>query len=306
MSNLSHNKANSKSIEDLDEIKVHNEEKQFDGDDLGAEEMGIHVDDCDVNNNVCLDSKEVECNVISDNGPKSGMKDKECLDENKMTSDEIVDVNKTDDKEDLCSSEMEMTNSFRGNQVDKDVMINNSPKQHTDMNRSSKKTYASAAKGSSYFETNKLDCVPIEINEIREEVVIFDDEIVELGSKKWELTLCGHLIGHYMSLPALNYHLRRMWYRYVFKEIVDNGNGNWLFKFTNEQGMLTVANQIPWMVNSKPLMVYKRNPSVGMKMAEHKKVRISQKSQENGQSRTNTDTGTDKVHKSRGFDSKKG
>ncbi|GJT60667.1 hypothetical protein Tco_1004200 [Tanacetum coccineum] len=35
-------------------------------------------------------------------------------------------------------------------------------------------------------------------------------------------------------------------------------------------------------------------------------VRILQKSQENGQSRTNTDTRTDRVHKSRGFDSKKG
>ncbi|GJW87048.1 shikimate O-hydroxycinnamoyltransferase [Tanacetum coccineum] len=35
-------------------------------------------------------------------------------------------------------------------------------------------------------------------------------------------------------------------------------------------------------------------------------VRILQKSQENGQNRTNTDTGTDRVYKSRGFDSKKG
>ncbi|GKD21501.1 hypothetical protein Tco_1223204, partial [Tanacetum coccineum] len=35
-------------------------------------------------------------------------------------------------------------------------------------------------------------------------------------------------------------------------------------------------------------------------------VRILQKSQENGKSRTNTDTGKEKEYKSRGFDGKKG
>ncbi|GJS54836.1 hypothetical protein Tco_0628198 [Tanacetum coccineum] len=58
-------------------------------------------------------------------------------------------------------------------------------------------------------------------------------------------------------IPALNYHLRRMWSRFGFKEIVDNGNGNWLFKFSNELGMAVVANQSPWMVNSKPFMTTK-------------------------------------------------
>ncbi|GKC07928.1 RNA-directed DNA polymerase, eukaryota, reverse transcriptase zinc-binding domain protein, partial [Tanacetum coccineum] len=62
-----------------------------------------------------------------------------------------------------------------------------------------------------------------------------------------------------------------MWYRYGFKEIVDNGNGNWLFKFTNEQGMPYVVNQSPWMVNGRPLMLQKLDTSVGMKTVEPKK-----------------------------------
>nr|GEY15601.1 hypothetical protein [Tanacetum cinerariifolium] len=74
------------------------------------------------------------------------------------------------------------------------------------------------------------------------------EDLIEIGSKKWELTLCGHLVGHYMSLPALNYHLRRMWCRIGFKQIMDNGNGRWLFKFNNEQGMNSVVEQSPWMV----------------------------------------------------------
>ncbi|GJW92195.1 RNA-directed DNA polymerase, eukaryota, reverse transcriptase zinc-binding domain protein [Tanacetum coccineum] len=77
-----------------------------------------------------------------------------------------------------------------------------------------------------------------------------------------------------MSLPALNDHLRRMWYRYGFKEIVDNGNGNWLFKFSNEQGMPYVVNQSPWIVNGRPLMLQKWDTSVGMKTIEPKKVPV--------------------------------
>ncbi|GKC14605.1 RNA-directed DNA polymerase, eukaryota, reverse transcriptase zinc-binding domain protein, partial [Tanacetum coccineum] len=67
-----------------------------------------------------------------------------------------------------------------------------------------------------------------------EEVDVFDEEMVKIGSKKWELTLCGQFVVHNMSLPMLNYHLRRMWARFGFKEIIDNRNGKWLFKFTRE------------------------------------------------------------------------
>ncbi|GKB94843.1 RNA-directed DNA polymerase, eukaryota, reverse transcriptase zinc-binding domain protein [Tanacetum coccineum] len=108
-------------------------------------------------------------------------------------------------------------------------------------------------------EDKQEDCyptIPTGVNEIGDEVVVFDEELVELGSKKWELTLVGQLVGHTMSLPALNYHLRRMWSKFGYKEIVDNRNGKWLFKFRNEAGIVNVANQSPWMVNGKPLMAW--------------------------------------------------
>nr|GEZ43164.1 F-box domain, leucine-rich repeat domain, L domain-like protein [Tanacetum cinerariifolium] len=67
-------------------------------------------------------------------------------------------------------------------------------------------------------------------DELGEEVAVFDEEMVKIGSKKWDLTLCGQFVGHNMSVPMLNYHLRRMWARFGFKEIIDNGNGKWLMK----------------------------------------------------------------------------
>ncbi|GKE27079.1 RNA-directed DNA polymerase, eukaryota, reverse transcriptase zinc-binding domain protein [Tanacetum coccineum] len=107
----------------------------------------------------------------------------------------------------------------------------------SDNNEGSKKSYANATKSTRWYETNKMMFVSIVFTEIGNEVVVFDEEHVEIGSKKWELTLCGYLVGHTMSLPALSYHLRRMWSRFRFREIIDNGNGKWLFKFSNKQGM---------------------------------------------------------------------
>lgn len=162
-------------------------------------------------------------------------------------------------------------NRFEGNNKCGILDISNKAKLS---DYSTKKSYASATKSSGIYETNKLMFIPTEMNELGGEVVVFDEELVAIGTKKWELTLCGHLVGHYMSVPALRYHLRRMWNRYGLKEIVDNGNGNWLFKFSSEQGMNLVAEQSPWMVNSKPLMVYKWDPNVGMNKVEPKKLPI--------------------------------
>nr|GEU85081.1 hypothetical protein [Tanacetum cinerariifolium] len=126
------------------------------------------------------------------------------------------------------------------------MKANNIEDSNTEENKSghkSRKTYANATKSNGWYETNKLLFVPTELNEARDEVVVFDEELVELGSKK-------------------------------YKDIVDNGNGNWLFKFNNDVGMNVVANQSPWMVNSMPLMVYKWDPNIGMKKVEHTKLPI--------------------------------
>ncbi|GKA63436.1 probable L-cysteine desulfhydrase, chloroplastic [Tanacetum coccineum] len=65
-----------------------------------------------------------------------------------------------------------------------------------------------------------------------------------------------------------------MWDKFRYKEIVDNRNGKWLFKFSNEVGMVTVASQSPWMVNNKPLMVQKWDPSIGMTKTEPTKIPV--------------------------------
>ncbi|GJX08522.1 hypothetical protein Tco_0196454 [Tanacetum coccineum] len=73
---------------------------------------------------------------------------------------------------------------------------------------------------------NKLMLIPTEVGVDGIEVVIFDDEIVKEGSKKWELT------G-----------------RFGLKQILPHGNGVFLFKFKSGNGINDVIESGIWMVN---------------------------------------------------------
>lgn len=86
-------------------------------------------------------------------------------------------------------------------------------------------SYASVAKQSSEEVKNKLKFVPTVLTEVRKEVVVFYEKLVNIGSKMWQLTLCGYFVGHKMSLPQIRYHLRRMWGEFGLKEVIDNSNG---------------------------------------------------------------------------------
>nr|GEY05018.1 hypothetical protein [Tanacetum cinerariifolium] len=95
---------------------------------------------------------------------------------------------------------------------------------------------------------NKLILIPTEIGNDGAEVVIFDDEIVREGSKKWEFTVCGYFVGYKMSYQELKYNLFRMWGKYGLREIIPNGNGVFLFKFRNEEGINHIITNGPWMI----------------------------------------------------------
>ncbi|GJT15613.1 RNA-directed DNA polymerase, eukaryota, reverse transcriptase zinc-binding domain protein [Tanacetum coccineum] len=98
---------------------------------------------------------------------------------------------------------------------------------------------------------------PIEVDGDGNEFVVFDDTIINEGCKRWDLTLCGHFVGHQMFINELRYNLRRMWGRKGFKDVVDVTNGVFFMKFFSEEGMESVVNSGPWMVNNKPFFVQK-------------------------------------------------
>nr|GEU33226.1 hypothetical protein [Tanacetum cinerariifolium] len=114
-----------------------------------------------------------------------------------------------------------------------------------------KSSYASIAK--KHDLDNKLNLVPTEIGEDGIEVVVFDEETAEEGSKKWALTVCVYFVGYKMSYQELTYNLYRTWGKFGLRSIIPNGNGVFLFKFKNEDGIKSVVENGPWMFRNLPL-----------------------------------------------------
>ncbi|GKF87963.1 RNA-directed DNA polymerase, eukaryota, reverse transcriptase zinc-binding domain protein, partial [Tanacetum coccineum] len=116
-----------------------------------------------------------------------------------------------------------------------------------------KVSYANIASSNSF--DNKLNLIPTETNEDGVEVVIFDEEIVSAGSKKWELTVCGYLIGYKCPIMSLDT---------IYSEC----------GFRSNEGIQSVIEMGPWMVNGKPMFVQKWDPTVCLDKAEPKKLPV--------------------------------
>lgn len=69
---------------------------------------------------------------------------------------------------------------------------------------------------------NKLLIIPTEMDNNGNEVVVFDDELIELGSVKLRKTVCGYFVGCKVSLNEARYHLRRMWNKFGLGDVIVN------------------------------------------------------------------------------------
>ncbi|GKE51178.1 zinc knuckle CX2CX4HX4C containing protein [Tanacetum coccineum] len=98
-----------------------------------------------------------------------------------------------------------------------------------------KKSYAYATSKLIHLVDNKLNEIPTETDENGNEFVIFNDEMVKDGSRKWQFTLCGYFFHHERGLNF----------------VVDNG---------------------PWMVSNIPLVVQKWDINVSIDKTEPDKL----------------------------------
>ncbi|GJS40033.1 RNA-directed DNA polymerase, eukaryota, reverse transcriptase zinc-binding domain protein [Tanacetum coccineum] len=96
---------------------------------------------------------------------------------------------------------------------------------------------------------NHYDNTENNIKDNGDEVVIFDEVIVEEGSKKWINTLCGYFVGCNISPVELRYNIRRMWGKFGLYDIISNENNVWPFKFRHKEDLDTIVDQSPWLVN---------------------------------------------------------
>ncbi|GKC11853.1 RNA-directed DNA polymerase, eukaryota, reverse transcriptase zinc-binding domain protein [Tanacetum coccineum] len=92
---------------------------------------------------------------------------------------------------------------------------------------------------------NKILEIPTKFNEDGSEVLIFDDELIDLG----------------------------MWNRFGLRDVIAE-NEIFFFKFQDEEGIKEVINNGPWMVNNKPMYVQKWCIDMCLDKVEPKKLPV--------------------------------
>nr|GEX24828.1 reverse transcriptase domain, reverse transcriptase zinc-binding domain protein [Tanacetum cinerariifolium] len=174
-----------------------------------------------------------------------------------------------------CNSE---NNSIKS--VDCSEKVNNEEEEVVKQSGNGKIVWGSGSGGISLADMikgskldNKLMHVPAVVSDNGENIMIFDDEIIELGSQKWSLTVCGQFIRCTVGFNEARYHIKRMWHKFGLKDVIAE-NGVFYFKFQDEEGINEVINNGPWMVNNKPLVVQKWCIDMCMDKAEPKKIPV--------------------------------
>ena len=127
-----------------------------------------------------------------------------------------------------------------------DVTVNNGmDRVNVNNNVEGVKSYAKMVQKHEKLLDTSLDFKPTEVCDDGTEYVIFDEEIVAKGSKKWNLTVCGQFIGCSVNENELRYHVRRMWSKYGLIDVQVDRKGVCYFKFKNKEGLGKVIEQGP-------------------------------------------------------------
>ncbi|GJW91053.1 RNA-directed DNA polymerase, eukaryota, reverse transcriptase zinc-binding domain protein [Tanacetum coccineum] len=105
--------------------------------------------------------------------------------------------------------------------------------------------------------------IPTAASDDGTDVIIFDVELAQLGSSKWDLTICGYFVGAKMSYNELRCNLVRMW---------SSSHEVFCFKFKHEHGMKFVIENSPWLVGGRPLIVQKKSPKIVFEKTEPDKI----------------------------------
>ncbi|GJV76996.1 DNA repair protein REV1 isoform X1 [Tanacetum coccineum] len=146
-------------------VRVNDDDNHSSNDELGVDIMGMSMDKCDLNSNSVRSTKNDKYDKVGNNGTyvsndESELNVADGEKENKDDSDKM----QVDHKQAYVEDRNENKNRMRNN--------------------NNVKSYANATRDNMPQEINKLRNIPIGLNELGEEVVVFDEELVKLST--WE------------------------------------------------------------------------------------------------------------------------
>ncbi|PWA95095.1 hypothetical protein CTI12_AA052670 [Artemisia annua] len=102
----------------------------------------------------------------------------------------------------------------------------------------------------------------------------FSAEEVYKGGQACSLQLYGYFVGTSMDYRVVRSNLMKMWRVHGVEEITKTSSGIYYFKFNNEEGMKTVLDCGPWMIQNVPLVLNNWEPGIWLDKTEPSSIPI--------------------------------
>ncbi|CAI9295450.1 unnamed protein product [Lactuca saligna] len=83
-----------------------------------------------------------------------------------------------------------------------------------------------------------------------------------LGGAPYHATLYGVFVGKKLAFPTVNHFSFKMWKIFGLKDIMVNDEGFFFFKFDSKEGMMSVLEGGPWLINNVPMFVQRWRPGL--------------------------------------------
>ncbi|CAH1436138.1 unnamed protein product [Lactuca virosa] len=135
-------------------------------------------------------------------------------------------------------------------------------------------SYAGVLKGNRHKGKIDVKFIPGEKGK-EEGPVIIPIENLKKASIPYTNTLYGYMIDKKLAFPVIQQEVRRLWKNVGLEEIFMNSKGFFFFKFSDEQGMLSILEGSPWlMFNNMPLFLQRWRPGLKLTKNSHDKIPV--------------------------------
>ncbi|CAH1443920.1 unnamed protein product [Lactuca virosa] len=95
-----------------------------------------------------------------------------------------------------------------------------------------------------------------------------------LGGAPYHATLYGFFMGKKLAFPTINHFAFKMWKIFGLKDIMVNDEGFFFFKFDSKEGMMSVLEGGPWLINNVPLFIQRWRPGLVLSKPQIKSVHV--------------------------------
>ncbi|KAL7612680.1 hypothetical protein Lser_V15G05846 [Lactuca serriola] len=151
---------------------------------------------------------------------------------------------------------------------------NNSKKAERDMQEKLENSYAGVLKGNRHKGKIDVRYMPGELGK-EDGPVIIPIENLKNACIPYMNTLYGYMIDKKLVFPVIQKEVKRLWKNMGLEEVFMYNKGFFFFKFSDEQGMLSILEGSPWlMFNNMPLFLQRWRPGLTLTKNSHDKIPV--------------------------------